>query len=732
MKTSLKSVLLMLALFITLAPIICVVLFSEVVSSSMKELSLKNLEEATLANTIKTNSDIIRMCELILVSDKTFAESVKKTSMDSLKNLGDISLDTNVVEREIRNPNDSLHKWKEKLRLLKLGKTVIDCDQAENKDSPINQLLESLKKRLKCDFTIFVRISPNSNDFLSIASTHTDSNGENIAGTLFSGHSNQQREKVIKAIVNNTEYSGLINTPTSTMSVNFFPLNDANGKVIGAIYFGLENNSIKEISRYISGANIGKGVQAWIIDDSSPDNPIVKFSEQANENSMSIKDSVSTVRKNLAYEIIEKSRTLKAGQISYEIFTSKTDPSKKTILTYAYFHPWNWIVGIVTNSDEYTLGASAIAKNFQFEFSTILYVTILSLISAIFLGLFISKKIIRNLNLATLAIQKIVEVNPASSLAILEKTQSENINAFEFETLIEPIIHIAKRLENILCEIDRDISNLKKSTSEITSNSEELGKISSTELTQMKDIAKAGRNILLSAEQLNKTTQLSATEIQKSLLLNKGSENAIDILMRKYDTLAVASSNVSKKLANINENAEKITALITAISDVSLKTNMLSLNASIEAEKVGETGLGFAVVSRQIRLLADKTSKTSHDIEKIVRQMQSSVNSAVMEMDSFSANMRTNSAITIKTAKKLSSTISNIEAIGPKFENISARISDMSKIAIDITESIKNLLFESTEIQNTLTKLLTQNSQINVKSKDIAKTIYTIQSPTKQ
>ena len=82
-----------------------------------------------------------------------------------------------------------------------------------------------------------------------------------------------------------------------------------------------------------------------------------------------------------------------------------------------------------------------------------------------------------------------------------------------------------------------------------------------------------------------------------------------------------------------------------------------------------------------------------------------------MEMDRFSANMRSNAETTIETAKKLSSTISNIEAIGPKFENISERIADMSDIAVKITESIKNLTSESAEIQNNLNRLQNLNAQ---------------------
>ncbi|MBE6414050.1 MAG: methyl-accepting chemotaxis protein [Verrucomicrobiaceae bacterium] len=712
MKTSLRTLLITLALLLVLAPVMCFYFYSEVVTSKIKDDSVKNLQEATLANAMRTTSDITRMCELVMISDNTFIDSVKMTLLQALYNLGEPELEKKSVERQVCNLNDMQNKWIEKIHLLKFGDTIVDCADAEKKDSPINKILEDLKRRLKCDFTIFVRKSLESDSFIRLASTITDSLGENMAGTYFAGNLNLQRENVVRSLLENSDFFGLVNTQTSTIAANYIPLTDNSGNVIAAVYFGTENNSVKEISKYISSANMGKDSYAWIIDDSTPDNPIIKFTEQSTENSVSIKDTISTTQKNLAYEIIEKSRTLKAGQIGYDIFTNKDNPTKKVILTYTYFHPWNWIIGTVSDSEEFMLGATTIAKNLEFEFLTIVQIAVIFSILTCLIAIYLSGKITREIKFINSTMQLLADVNPSKAINQIEIFETKrNSFAGEFETIEENIKSIAKHLENTLYEISRDTQNLTKTTSKITKIVDDLGEINITELAQMKDIAKSGRNILTSAEELNKTTIVSANEIQKALQLNRESENAIDALMRKYDTLALASNNVSKKLADINENAEKITSLITTISDVSLKTNMLSLNASIEAEKVGETGLGFAVVSRQIRTLADKTSKASQDIENIVRQMQSSVNSAVMEMDRFSANMRSNAETTIETAKKLSSTISNIEAIGPKFENISERIADMSDIAVKITESIKNLTSESAEIQNNLNRLQNLNAQ---------------------
>src|SRR6202035_4467505 len=95
--------------------------------------------------------------------------------------------------------------------------------------------------------------------------------------------------------------------------------------------------------------------------------------------------------------------------------------------------------------------------------------------------------------------------------------------------------------------------------------------------------------------------------------------------------LSASSDSISSKLTTIRAKAARINSVVTAITKVADQTNMLSLNASIEAEKAGEAGVGFAVVAREIRRLADQSAQSTLDIEQIVEEMQEAVASGVSE-----------------------------------------------------------------------------------------------------
>ena len=86
-----------------------------------------------------------------------------------------------------------------------------------------------------------------------------------------------------------------------------------------------------------------------------------------------------------------------------------------------------------------------------------------------------------------------------------------------------------------------------------------------------------------------------------------------------------AAGSINAKLAVLNEKAGNINQVVTTITKVADQTNLLSLNAAIEAEKAGEYGRGFAVVATEIRRLADQTAVATYDIEQMVKEIQSAV-----------------------------------------------------------------------------------------------------------
>jgi len=162
------------------------------------------------------------------------------------------------------------------------------------------------------------------------------------------------------------------------------------------------------------------------------------------------------------------------------------------------------------------------------------------------------------------------------------------------------------------------------------------------------------------------------------------------------------TESVSAKLEEIKENALNIGSIVSTITRVADQTNLLSLNAAIEAEKAGEYGLGFSVVAREIRRLADQTSVAVLDIEDMVNGMEASVSAGATEMDLFSRKVSSAVDKINKTGNQLDGIMERVRALSPRFQIVNEGMEAQSQSAGQISETMNHLNLVT---QNTLEAL---------------------------
>jgi methyl-accepting chemotaxis protein WspA len=193
-----------------------------------------------------------------------------------------------------------------------------------------------------------------------------------------------------------------------------------------------------------------------------------------------------------------------------------------------------------------------------------------------------------------------------------------------------------------------------------------------------------------SQELLRTMTEVNDMAAHTGLMANDGRKNlaSMDGTMRQ---LADSTLSFSSKLAQISERASTINLAVTTITKVADQTNLLSINAAIEAEKAGEYGAGFLVVAREIRRLADQTAVASLDIEQMVKEMQHSVSSGVMEMDKFAGQVRSSVSEIGDVSSKLGEIISAVHGINGRFEQVTEGMRAQSQGAAQIREAMIRL-----------------------------------------
>jgi methyl-accepting chemotaxis protein WspA len=149
-----------------------------------------------------------------------------------------------------------------------------------------------------------------------------------------------------------------------------------------------------------------------------------------------------------------------------------------------------------------------------------------------------------------------------------------------------------------------------------------------------------------------------------------------------------ATAEIGDRLGVIAEKAVAINAVVVTITKVAEQTNLLSVNAAIEAEKAGEAGLGFLVVAREIRRLADQTATATLDIERIVRQMQQSVAAGVAEMRRFAEEMRTGTDDARRVAEDLGGIIGEMQSSFTSFSEVQQGMASQAVGVAQIEEAV--------------------------------------------
>lgn len=152
-----------------------------------------------------------------------------------------------------------------------------------------------------------------------------------------------------------------------------------------------------------------------------------------------------------------------------------------------------------------------------------------------------------------------------------------------------------------------------------------------------------------------------------------------------------AAASINAKLSILNDKAGNINQVVTTIAKVADQTNMLSLNAAIEAEKAGEFGRGFAVVAVEIRRLADQTAVATYDIELMVKDIQSAVSAGVMGMDKFTEEVRRGIHEVQQVGASLSEIIAQVQTLAPRFEVVNEGMQAQSAGAEQITQALMQL-----------------------------------------
>ena len=261
----------------------------------------------------------------------------------------------------------------------------------------------------------------------------------------------------------------------------------------------------------------------------------------------------------------------------------------------------------------------------------------------------------------------------------------------EAGTLLSSIGTMTENLGRLVTRVKQSSISVMSTATQIASTSKQQEEAVSGFSASTTEIAAAVKQIDATGKELAATIgQVSEGATRTAELAVNGRSGLTDMDQTMHQ-LERATGSISSKLAAIREKASAINLVVTTITKVADQTNLLSVNAAIEAEKAGEYGLGFLVVAREIRRLADQAAVSTLDIEQMVRQMQDAVSAGVMEMDKFNEEVRRGVGGVAKINGQLGQIIEQVQALSERMDAVNEGMRSQALGASQINDAMTQL-----------------------------------------
>ena len=272
------------------------------------------------------------------------------------------------------------------------------------------------------------------------------------------------------------------------------------------------------------------------------------------------------------------------------------------------------------------------------------------------------------------------------------------------EDLSKKIIEIGKQIKNGSAETTKLIDELEKATINSVTVFQDIANGNSNNASSIDNQALMTNNIVKMIDGVQEeadgvaiSNNISKDGLSKSM-------QSFHLLKNKSNSIVKNNEEVTKVINEFVENARQVKMIINNIADISDQTNLLSLNASIESARAGESGKGFAVVAGEIRVLAEQTSELTEDIDKIVSNL---------EFNALKAQK-----VVGEVVQSIDEENTTIDETMEDFREMEMNLSDTGKRVDNILDKIKNVVSYNVEIERHISALAASSEEVTASTEE--------------
>ena len=278
-----------------------------------------------------------------------------------------------------------------------------------------------------------------------------------------------------------------------------------------------------------------------------------------------------------------------------------------------------------------------------------------------------------------------------------------------------------KRIRELISRLTEAVQATASASTQISSSAEEMAAGAQEQSAQTGEIASAMEEMSATIVETNQNTNLAAEAVKESVEATDHVDEAVKKTIYEMNKIADIVFEAGETVKELGSSSEKIGEIIHVINDIADQTNLLALNAAIEAARAGEQGRGFAVVADEVRKLAERTTGATKEIAEMIVQLQKGTQDTVASIESGVEEVETGKKLAseagdaiqliVKTSQRVLDLVSQVatasEEQAATAEEISRNIESINMVAHESASGVEEIA-KATEDLNRLTENLQQ------------------------
>ncbi len=522
--------------------------------------------------------------------------------------------------------------------------------------------------------TIFVK---KGDDFIRIATSLKKEDGQRAVGTLLDrGH------PAYPLALKGETYVGKARLFGRDYMTKYKPIRDNANRVIGILFVGFDiTEALKGMLNNFKQIKIGQTGYVYILNarEGKDKGTVMMHPALEGKNIIDAKDAKG---REFIREIIDK----KEGIIEYPWINKELGESfaRDKIVAFDYVKDWQWVVAAGSYTDEVMQHAFLIRNIIMAG----------TIVSSILIGLilfFVVKRMLGGLHGLSDNIDSITK----GDLTVRFSHTSDD----EIGSISKHINKLAETFNDLISGLSQGAMNVITSVDILRLKSLKTAQGAKIQSQQSSAIATA-------AEQMNQTigdiarnastsSQSSEKAVEAAIKGKRIADDAINTVNKVDET----TNSLSQMITQLNERVSEIGGIVTVIKDIADQTNLLALNAAIEAARAGEQGRGFAVVADEVRKLAEKTIKATEEVSEKIYSVQSGSSETMKTMQEASGEVTRATEQIRQTGLVLEEITQSMEAAKDQIIQIATAIEEQSAASQDVASNIEKNSQIASEIE---------------------------------